>query len=286
MERVSVFLVRKLSPTVCAKFTQSVTGYFNECSDVARVCYKLAGTRLLIADKDELPDGENVLLKRAENCPIKLLSKQQAIELTRLRACGVEVGVSVILQSSDHNILLTRRASHLKLFPGYWVPPGGHIDPPEQITAAGLRELQEEVGIQVNLSRCTVLTLGLWESVYPNQLDWGLPQRHHIVIYCLVRSSCNHTDLQEEINLCEKEVDACAWIKPNMARALVFGMEPKIQNLPPNIRICTVKQGKHKTEELPVSAFLPTKQDRGHITEVLSAGTTFGLQRWLEQLSP
>uniref|UniRef100_A0A8C4RCS9 Nudix (nucleoside diphosphate linked moiety X)-type motif 17 n=1 Tax=Eptatretus burgeri TaxID=7764 RepID=A0A8C4RCS9_EPTBU len=253
MERVSVFLVRKLSPTVCAKFTQSVTGYFNECSDVARVCYKLAGTRLLIADKDELPDGENVLLKRAENCPIKLLSKQQAIELTRLRACGVEVGVSVILQSSDHNILLTRRASHLKLFPGYWVPPGGHIDPPEQITAAGLRELQEEVGIQVNLSRCTVLTLGLWE---------------------------------EEINLCEKEVDACAWIKPNMARALVFGMEPKIQNLPPNIRICTVKQGKHKTEELPVSAFLPTKQDRGHITEVLSAGTTFGLQRWLEQLSP
>uniref|UniRef100_A0A8C4REG7 Nudix (nucleoside diphosphate linked moiety X)-type motif 17 n=1 Tax=Eptatretus burgeri TaxID=7764 RepID=A0A8C4REG7_EPTBU len=255
MERVSVFLVRKLSPTVCAKFTQSVTGYFNECSDVARVCYKLAGTRLLIADKDELPDGENVLLKRAENCPIKLLSKQQAIELTRLRACGVEVGVSVILQSSDHNILLTRRASHLKLFPGYWVPPGGHIDPPEQ-------------------------------SVYPNQLDWGLPQRHHIVIYCLVRSSCNHTDLQEEINLCEKEVDACAWIKPNMARALVFGMEPKIQNLPPNIRICTVKQGKHKTEELPVSAFLPTKQDRGHITEVLSAGTTFGLQRWLEQLSP
>ena len=44
-------------------FEQSVTGYFNECSDVARVCYKLDGTRLLIAGKDELPDGENVLLK-------------------------------------------------------------------------------------------------------------------------------------------------------------------------------------------------------------------------------
>uniref|UniRef100_UPI00358FC3C4 nucleoside diphosphate-linked moiety X motif 17 isoform X2 n=1 Tax=Myxine glutinosa TaxID=7769 RepID=UPI00358FC3C4 len=236
MERVLVFLVRKLSSTVCAKFTQSVTGYFNnDCSDVAMVCYKLTGTRLLIAGEGELSDAENVLLKRAHHCPVKLLSKQQALELTPLRAGGVEVGVSVILQSSDHNVLVTRRACHLKLFPGYWVPPGGHIEPHEQITAAGLRELQEEAGIQINPSHCTVLTLGLWESVHPTQLNLGLPQRHHIVIYLLIRSSRHRADLQEEINLCENEVNACAWIEPNVARVLVFGIEPKIQNLRPNI---------------------------------------------------
>ena len=37
---------------------------------------------------------------------------------------GVDVGAAVILETADGKILLTRRAHHLRTFPGIWVPPG------------------------------------------------------------------------------------------------------------------------------------------------------------------
>jgi len=37
---------------------------------------------------------------------------------------GVDVGVAVLLQSADQKLLLTRRASSLRIFPNVWVPPG------------------------------------------------------------------------------------------------------------------------------------------------------------------
>ena len=40
---------------------------------------------------------------------------------------GIDVGAVVILETSDNKILLTKRAMHMRTFPGVWVPPGGHI---------------------------------------------------------------------------------------------------------------------------------------------------------------
>lgn len=39
----------------------------------------------------------------------------------------MDVGVAVLLESSDHRLLLTHRAEHMRTFPGIWVPPGGHV---------------------------------------------------------------------------------------------------------------------------------------------------------------
>ena len=55
---------------------------------------------------------------------------------------GVDVGVVVILESRDREVLVTRRAAHMRTFPGVWVPPGGHIEQGETLLEAGLRELQ------------------------------------------------------------------------------------------------------------------------------------------------
>ena len=46
-------------------------------------------------------------------------------------------------------ILLTRRALTLRKHPGQWALPGGRVDPGESVVEAGLRELREEVGIDV-----------------------------------------------------------------------------------------------------------------------------------------
>ena len=39
----------------------------------------------------------------------------------------VNVGVSIILETKDCKILMTKRAKHMRTFPGVWIPPGGHI---------------------------------------------------------------------------------------------------------------------------------------------------------------
>ena len=50
---------------------------------------------------------------------------------------GVDVGCALILESSDGRVLLTRRAAHLRTFPGIWVPPGKHWVPPGKHSVVG-----------------------------------------------------------------------------------------------------------------------------------------------------
>lgn len=49
-----------------------------------------------------------------------------------MRLCPFEV--SVLVESSDERILLTRRAAHMRAFPGVWVPPGGVWDKGESVS--------------------------------------------------------------------------------------------------------------------------------------------------------
>ena len=59
----------------------------------------------------------------------------------------VHVAVGVIVDQSRH-ILLTRRADHSHQG-GLWEFPGGKVEPGEQPEAALIRELKEELGIDV-----------------------------------------------------------------------------------------------------------------------------------------
>jgi 8-oxo-dGTP diphosphatase len=45
--------------------------------------------------------------------------------------------------------LLTQRLWTSKIFPGAWVLPGGHLDPKETTFVAALREVKEEVGLNI-----------------------------------------------------------------------------------------------------------------------------------------
>lgn len=49
-------------------------------------------------------------------------------------------------------LILTRRASHLRSHAGQWALPGGRIDPGETPEQAALRELNEEVNLQLDAS--------------------------------------------------------------------------------------------------------------------------------------
>ena len=54
--------------------------------------------------------------------------------------------------STSAAVLLTRRALSLKNHPGQWSLPGGRIDDGESPAQAALRELDEEVGLQLDAS--------------------------------------------------------------------------------------------------------------------------------------
>jgi len=59
--------------------------------------------------------------------------------------------VGVIVMNSDGKILISKRIENPeKPFPGYFQPVGGHIDPGEGAVEAAIREVREEIGVDIS----------------------------------------------------------------------------------------------------------------------------------------
>uniref|UniRef100_A0A8C7C860 m7GpppN-mRNA hydrolase NUDT17 n=1 Tax=Neovison vison TaxID=452646 RepID=A0A8C7C860_NEOVI len=226
--------------------------------------------------------------------PLDLLLPNRAVlargsELPTNR--GVDLGVAVILQSSDQTVLLTRRTSTLSLSPNLWVPPGGHVELEEELLDGGLRELWEESGLQLPQDQFSWVPLGLWESAYPPRLSWGLPKYHHIILYLLVVSQESQQQLQARIQPNPNEVSAFMWLGPDVAAAVATmedGTETSRhlpQELPPSILIVELKEdGGARPLALPVSTLLRTTPTTAEGKERVSSGTKFALRLWLQHL--
>ena len=60
--------------------------------------------------------------------------------------------VCIVITADEHGVpcfLLTRRPKTLRRHAGQWALPGGRLDPGETATEGGLRELHEELGIEL-----------------------------------------------------------------------------------------------------------------------------------------
>ncbi|XP_069584888.1 nucleoside diphosphate-linked moiety X motif 17 isoform X2 [Ranitomeya imitator] len=226
VKRILVHLRKEESLLQCAKFVQGVTGHFAPCGqDRATVNCGLDHNRFIISDRP-FSGSRKAKLQRPSFCPIKNLTAEQAASLPEeIVSRGVDVGVTILVQSVNKRVLLTRRTKELHIFPNIWVPPGGHMENGEQLHEAGLRELQEETGLNLQSTDLLWSILGLWESAFPPLLSHGLPQRHHIVAYLLVSSNETHHELQEKLRPDEQEVSACAWIDPELAKMIVAAEE-------------------------------------------------------------
>ncbi|ELW49742.1 Nucleoside diphosphate-linked moiety X motif 17 [Tupaia chinensis] len=225
-------------------------------------------------------------------CPFAALDPQPwttGAELPMNRS--VDLGVAIILQSSDQTVLLTRRTRTLRVSPNLWVPPGGHVEPDEELLDGGLRELWEESGLQLPQGQFSWVPLGLWESAYPPKLTWGLPRYHHVVLYLLVISQESQQQLQARIQPNPSEVSAFTWLGPDVAAAVAStedGTEaPRHlpQDLPPSVPVVELdKDGGTRPLALPVSTLLQTTPTTPDDKERVSTGTKFALGLWLQHL--
>ncbi|KAK9961340.1 hypothetical protein ABG768_009132 [Culter alburnus] len=289
VRKILVHLSKENAAPQCARFVQSITGHFVGSEDQVNVSCSLENNRFILCDRS--CDG-GVPLKRASFCPIKYLSHSEAVSLPPdTLSRGVDVGVAVLLQSSNQRLLLTRRASSLRIFPNVWVPPGGHVELDEKLLDAGLRELQEETGLKLSPDEISSQLLGMWESVYPPMLSRGPPQRHHVVTYMLLKSSQSHLQLQACLRPDPAEVSACVWVDAGLVKAVVSAVDGEKDSvripadLPQTISVTEVSsRGELSETSLPVSLFCNRAPDHGEDIERVSTGTKFALELWLKTL--
>nr|CAD7402864.1 unnamed protein product [Timema poppensis] len=162
--------------------------------------------------------------KHSPVCPISQLppDEVQSIPESSINR-GINVGVAIIVESSDSHILMTQRSEHMRTFPRAWVPPGGHLECDESLLQCGFREVQEETGLVFTDDNSETSVLCLWESVYPVILGLGVPTSHHIVIYLHTRVEQTWQQLQTQVQLDPAEVQACAWLSTDMVEELCTG---------------------------------------------------------------
>ncbi|XP_050186402.1 nucleoside diphosphate-linked moiety X motif 17 isoform X2 [Myiozetetes cayanensis] len=271
-----------------AEFGQSVTGRFcGTQGDVARVCCGLERGHFLVSD-EPFAGSAVTILKRPPFCPAKLGGPALA------RGCraGVAAAVAVLLEAACGHVLLTRRATSLRHFPGVWVPPGGHVEPGEELVAAGLRELAEETGLSLEPGTFSWHLLGLWESLFPPVLGRGPPRSHHIVTYLGLRSEEPREHLQARLRPSPHEVSAVAWLEPPLLEAIAAtedgaegpgsgsgpGMVPAV--LPDTVGITELSAGGLRSARIPTEILLRRLPAHGPDWERVSTGTKFALGRW------
>ena len=82
----------------------------------------------------------------------------------------VRVGVAVIIEKDGRVLLIRRNGSHGA---GSWATPGGHLDFGETPEQCGVREVREEVGLEVSGLIFKAITNDLFEA----------EQKHYITIW-------------------------------------------------------------------------------------------------------
>ncbi|XP_071107220.1 nucleoside diphosphate-linked moiety X motif 17-like [Haliotis cracherodii] len=279
---------------VLARFSQCILEYFGTTDLATHLHAEMDNNRLVVTD--DLTGKTPIKLKHPPFCPVLHLTPEDVAALPPETANrGVDVGAAVVMETGDGKVLLTRRAKHLRAFPGIWVPPGGHIEENETFVEAGLREFGEETGLQLQASQCVgnkLHLLALWESVYPPKLSHGLPKRHHMVVYLYGKliSDLTSDKLTSQLKMQPEEVDACTWLDRDVISGIVKLSDeesPEQQNtsgsLPQTVRATVLNdEGKQVDLDLPLAPLLQTSGDKECLGRV-STGTKFALEEWLKR---
>jgi 8-oxo-dGTP pyrophosphatase MutT (NUDIX family) len=216
-------------------------------------------------------------------------------------------------------VVLTHRAPHLRVFPNFWVVPGGGFDASSDIFAedAARREMDEEVALRVladdgNESAAAggdksgghkaVRTefLGAWESCFPTHPDADevvagtATVRGHIVTFFGVLLECADESLLPQLKHQQEECTAALWFRvgpgvTNRARGCDFGPVPRIspffeqEMLRPNLLGLTLEMRDCDVKAAASGAAAEAATNLVGQRMKITAGTEFFIQRAIER---
>lgn len=133
----------------------------------------------------------------------------------------IKTSVVACIIDEQEQILLTKRS--IPPFFGQWVMPGGKIDHGESIETALLREVDEEVGLKVQI--------GPLVDIYEH-LSIGSNKDHYIILYYRAHP------LTFELNTNPQELSEAIWFKRLQLPELAVppGCRQILSHLYPNLR--------------------------------------------------
>lgn len=117
-------------------------------------------------------------------------------------------------------ILMTKRSANLDFLPGAFEIPGGHVDPGESDQQALIRELQEELNLQIRVGE-------YFESF---TYQSGREQELETVYFAELMSPI------EEIKLKKDEIESFQWISESEIETVVTPTKPANDQELPIIR--------------------------------------------------
>ncbi|NJD37498.1 MAG: NUDIX domain-containing protein [Geobacter sp.] len=139
----------------------------------------------------------------------------------RFRKEHIVTSVVAVIVDDHERVLLTKRS--IPPFQGMWVMPGGKIELGESIAVALQREVEEEVGLAVEVGRL----INVFEHVTP-----GEENCHYIILFYRCRPL--HQELQhnpdEVLEACwVKRIDLGQYPMPEGTRTILGQLFPELQ---------------------------------------------------------
>jgi 8-oxo-dGTP diphosphatase len=101
-------------------------------------------------------------------------------------ALPIKLAVKAVILDGECCCLVLRRSSANRNFVGYWEWPGGKLDPGEDFASGLCREVREEAGLEIELTKLAGAT------------QYEMPEAHIILLCLEARSQSTAVRLSEE----------------------------------------------------------------------------------------
>jgi len=158
------------------------------------------------------------------------------------------------------------------------------VDPQDEtIYDAVIRETLEETGL--HLERRNIKPIYLWESAFPTNIQQGIPNRHHLIVYFhatvdLFNQNSPKEDRYEKIlKLQLEEVESATWINLDNVSGIYKSLKSDTTQ-PKQNETCQAFDINGNYSTLATSVFYNNDSTIGN--ERLTTGSRFLLGQWYD----
>ncbi len=197
-ERAKVYRISKPNLSIMAYFFHPTV----DVPEINEVKKMMASDGALFWEIESKEIFESTVFGHFCNKLINYFKEQPVVAQTPINhAKKMKNAVSVALVDKEEKLLIVQRAFHLKVGGGLWQLPGGKLEDGENETQAAIREIKEELGLDIHAE--DLLTLNQFNTFLSGDKDKPFKMT---LMLCRV-DRLNPTILLNEENCCFEWID-------------------------------------------------------------------------------